>query len=249
MIEIKNISKKFDEKIVLKNISFVFETGKTNLILGRSGAGKTILLKIITGLIEPDEGEVFFDNRNFTRMNFKERKKIRNEFGTIFQFGALFDYMTVLENVIFPLNMLTSLSKNEKIERAIFCLKRVNLVNVENLYPSEISGGMRKRVAIARAIVLNPKYLFCDEPTSGLDPYTASVIDNLIKEITEEYKITTIINTHDMNSVLSIGEKILFLADGEKVWEGNKHNILHSDCEKLNKFLFSSGIMKMLYRK
>lgn len=249
MIEAVNIVKKFDNKVVIDNISFTLEAGKTNLIIGKSGSGKTVLIKILVGLIEPDSGYVLYDSRNFTVMNFKERKKIRQEFGMVFQSGALFDSLTVLDNVLFPLNMFSQMSKEEKIERARFCLNRVNLYNVEHLYPSEISGGMRKRVAIARAIALNPRYLFCDEPNSGLDPYTAVVIDKLIKEITEEYNITTIVNTHDMNSVMGIGDKIIFIHEGKKLWEGNKHQILNTDCKELNEFIYSSEVIKMVKNK
>ncbi|MCX7955075.1 MAG: ATP-binding cassette domain-containing protein [Bacteroidales bacterium] len=246
MIEAVNIVKKFNNKIVIDNISFTFESGKTNIIIGRSGSGKTVLIKTLVGLIEPDSGYVLFDSRNFTAMNFNERKKIRQEFGMVFQGGALFDSLTVLDNVLFPLNMFSNLTKKEKIERARFCLNKVNLFNIEHLYPSEISGGMRKRVAIARAIALNPRYLFCDEPNSGLDPYTAVVIDKLIKEITEEFNITTIVNTHDMNSVMGIGDKIIFIHEGKKYWEGTKNEILNSDCKELNDFIFSSEVIRLI---
>ncbi len=246
MIEVKNISKSFGNKKVLHDISIVFEQGKTNLIIGYSGSGKTVLMKSLVGLIEVDEGSILYDGRDFTKMSFKERKDIRKEFGMVFQGGALFDSLTIIENVMFPLNMFSNMSKSEKLDRANFCLKRVNLENVNHLYPSEISGGMKKRVAIARAIALNPKYLFCDEPNSGLDPVTSIVIDNLIKEITQEYKITTIINTHDMNSVMEIGEKVVFLYKGIKMWEGTKHEIMDTDCKELNEFIFASELTRLI---
>ena len=249
MIEVINISKSFQDKVVLKNINVVFEPGKANLIIGQSGSGKTVLMKSLVGLIEVDEGDILYDGRNFTKMNFKERKQIRKEFGMVFQGGALFDSLTVLENVLFPLNMFSNLSKSEKLDRAHFCLKRVNLEGAYNLYPSEISGGMKKRVAIARAIALNPKYLFFDEPNSGLDPVTSIVIDNLIKEITQEFNTTTIINTHDMNSVMGIGDKIIFIYKGMKKWEGTKDEILNTDCVELNDFIFSSELTKLIKKK
>ncbi len=246
MIEVQNISKSFPDKKVLQNISVTFETGKTNLIIGQSGSGKTVLMKSLVGLVEVDEGSIFFDGRNFTAMDFKERKEVRKEFGMVFQGGALFDSLKVLQNVMFPLNVFSEMSKSEKIDRAQFCLKRVNLENAGHLYPSEISGGMKKRVAIARAIALNPKYLFCDEPNSGLDPQTSIVIDNLIKEITEEYQMTTVINTHDMNSVMEIGDKVVFIYKGSKLWEGSKHDIMHSDCNELNDFIFASEFTRLI---
>jgi phospholipid/cholesterol/gamma-HCH transport system ATP-binding protein len=246
MIEVKNISKSFPDKQVLKDIEITFETGKTNLIIGQSGSGKTVLMKSLVGLVEIDCGSILYDERNFTTMNFKQRKELRKEFGMVFQGGALFDSLTVLENVMFPLNMFSTLSKSEKLDRANFCLKRVKLENVNSLYPSEISGGMKKRVAIARAIALNPKYLFCDEPNSGLDPITSIVIDNLIKEITQEYQITTIINTHDMNSVMEIGDKIIFIFHGNKLWEGSKEEIMQTDCKELNDFVFASELVKLI---
>lgn len=246
MIEVKNISKSFPDKKVLNKINVVFESGKTNLIIGYSGSGKTVLMKLLVGLIEVDEGCILYDNRNFTQMSFKERKEIRKEFGMVFQGGALFDSLTILENVMFPLNMFSTMSKGEKLDRANFCLKRVNLENVNSLYPSEISGGMKKRVAIARAIALNPKYLFCDEPNSGLDPVTSIVIDNLIKEITQEYKITTIVNTHDMNSVMEIGDKIVFLYKGNKLWEGTKNEVMNTTCKELNDFIFASELTRLI---
>lgn len=246
MIEVQNISKSFPDKKVLQNINIIFEAGKTNLIIGRSGSGKTVLMKSLVGLIEVDEGSIIYDGRNFTQMSFTERKEIRKEFGMVFQGGALFDSLSVLENVLFPLNMFSQMSKSEKLDRANFCLKRVNLENVNHLYPSEISGGMKKRVAIARSIALNPKYLFCDEPNSGLDPLTSIVIDNLIKEITQEYQMTTIINTHDMNSVMEIGDKIVFIHKGNKLWEGSKDKVMKSDCQELNDFIFASELTRLI---
>ncbi len=244
MIEAKNVSKGFASKRVLQDVSCSFDPGKVNLIIGGSGSGKTVLMKCLVGLMEVDEGRVEYDGRNFSTMSFRERKPIRQEIGMVFQGGALFDSMTVERNVGFPLGMFTTLSAEEKRDRANFCLHRVNLVNVNRMYPSELSGGMKKRVAIARAIAMNPKYLFCDEPNSGLDPRTSIVIDKLIEEITEEYKMTTLVNTHDMNSVSEIGEKIIFLHQGRKWWEGSFQDILHSDNKELNDFIFASRIMK-----
>jgi len=244
MIEVINLYKSFDGKQILKNISAKFYTGKVNLIIGQSGSGKTVLLKSMVGIHNVDKGKILLDNRDLVKMNEKKRKDIRKEIGMVFQGGALFDSYTVLENIMFPLEMFTNLSYKEKKERAEYFLKRVNLENVNNLYPSEISGGMQKRVAIARAIVLNPKYLFCDEPNSGLDPKTAKVIDELITSITYEYNITTVINTHDLNSMLEIGDNIVFIYKGEKKWEGNKEGLLNSDCKELNDFIYSSSILK-----
>ncbi len=246
MIELKNVHKSFAEKEVLSGISIKFQEGKTNLIIGQSGSGKTVLLKSIIGLHEIDMGEILYDNRDFSKMKLSQRKEIRKEIGMVFQGGALFDSATVLENVMFPLDMFTNMTYEERQERVNFCLKRVNLKNVENLYPSEISGGMQKRVAIARAISLNPKYLFCDEPNSGLDPRTSIVIDNLISEITQEYGMTTVINTHDMNSVTEIGDNILFLYMGETCWIGNKKDVFHSDNQQLNDFIFATQLMKKI---
>jgi phospholipid/cholesterol/gamma-HCH transport system ATP-binding protein len=246
MIAVKNLSKAFNGKIVLDDISVTFETGKTNLIIGKSGSGKTVLLKSIVGLFDIDEGEIWFEDTLFNKLNFQDKKKIRSEMGMLFQGSALFDSLTVEQNVRFPLDMFTDKSNEEKEERVNFCLQRVNILNANNLFPAELSGGMKKRVAIARAISLNPKYLFCDEPNSGLDPITSILIDALIKELTEEYSMTTIINTHDMNSVMEIGENIIFISEGVKMWEGNKNEILTSDCESLNDFVFANALAKKL---
>ena len=244
MIEIKNIYKSFEGREVLKDISSTFEKGKTNLIIGQSGSGKTVLIKSIVGLFDIEGGEILFDGRNTRNMDFQEQKLLRQEIGMVFQNGALFDSLTVEENVRFPMDMFTPMSMKDKITRLNFCLDRVNIKNSNHLYPSEISGGMRKRVAIARAIALNPKYLFCDEPNSGLDPVTSILIDALIKEITAEFDITTIINTHDMNSVMEIGDNILFISEGEKCWEGNSSQIFNTRNKKLNAFVFASPFSK-----
>ena len=246
MIEIKNIEKKFGNNHVLKNLSFLFERGKTNLIIGESGSGKTTLIKILIGLHKIDSGTVLFDDINLNTIKLKEQRKLRQEIGMLFQAGALYDYMSVEENIMFPLSMFTNKTEKEKLERVNFCLKRVNLEGQNNLLPSELSGGMTKRVAIARAIVMQPKYLFCDEPNSGLDPKTAIIIDNLIQEITKEYNITTIVNTHDMNSVMEIGENIAFINHGEIWWTGNKEELLNSDNKELNDFVFASELFKRL---
>jgi phospholipid/cholesterol/gamma-HCH transport system ATP-binding protein len=246
MITVENLSKSFSGETVLEDVSVAFDKGKTNLIIGRSGSGKTVLMKCIVGLHEPDKGSVIYDGRDFTKMNFKERQDLRREIGMMFQGSALFDSLTVEENVMFSLNMFTNMLLGEKKERVNFCLKRVNLENINGLYPAELSGGMKKRVAIARAIVQNPKYLFCDEPNSGLDPKTALLIDDLISEITQEYDITTIVNTHDMNSVMEIGEKVVFIHDGRKCWEGTKEEILNSDNVYLNDFVFASNFAKKI---
>ena len=244
MIEVKNIIKSFEGRVVLNNISAVFETGKTNLIIGRSGSGKTVMIKSIIGLIKPDSGQILYDNRDFTCMNKKELHDVRREMGMLFQGSALFDSMTVLENIMFPLEMFSKESKKEKLARAQFCLERVNLTDAGNLFPSEISGGMMKRAAIARAIALKPKYLFCDEPNSGLDPKTSLLIDDLIHSITIEYKMTTVINTHDMNSVMNIGDNIIFIKEGVKEWEGNKDQVINSTNKALNDFVFASDLFK-----
>ncbi len=244
MIRATNIKKTFGDKQVLKDVSVEFETGKTNLIIGKSGSGKTVLLKSLVGLHSTDEGDIFYDDINFTRLGFKERKAIRKDIGMIFQGGALLDSSTVVDNVKLPLDLFTDMSEAEKLDRVNFCLQRVKLENANHLYPAELSGGMIKRVAIARAIVLNPKYLFCDEPNSGLDPQTSIVIDNLIHDITVEYNITTIINTHDMNSVMEIGDKIVYIHEGSKWWEGSKDTILDAQNPELNDFVFASAMAK-----
>jgi phospholipid/cholesterol/gamma-HCH transport system ATP-binding protein len=244
MIDVKNIIKSFDDKEVIKDISVTFDPGKTNLIIGRSGSGKTVFMKILIGLLRPDSGQVLYNGRNLPSMRKKELNALRREMGMLFQGSALFDSMTVLENVMFPLDMFTKDTRKEREKRAIFCLERVNLKEAANLYPGEISGGMMKRAAIARAIALNPKYLFCDEPNSGLDPKTALLIDDLIHDITIEYKMTTVINTHDMNSVMNIGEKIVFINEGKKEWEGTKDGIMNSTNKTLNDFVFASDLFK-----
>jgi phospholipid/cholesterol/gamma-HCH transport system ATP-binding protein len=246
MIKIKNISKSFGDKNVLDGISGEFVKGKTNLIIGASGTGKSVLLKCIVGLIQPDTGSVFYDLRNFTEADKEMKSEIRREIGMLFQGGALFDSKNVEENVMFPLNILTTMPASEKIERVNFCLQRVGLEGVNKKMPSEISGGMKKRVGIARAIVNNPNYLFCDEPNSGLDPQTSIVIDELIMEITHEFDITTIVVTHDMNSVMGIGESIMFLYKGHKLWDGSNKDIMNSGVEELDAFVFTNKIMKSL---
>jgi len=243
MIEVKNLYKSFDGNAVLKNISNFFEKGKTNLIIGRSGSGKTVLLKSILGLYEIDKGEIWYNDRNLTEMGDKERKIMRQEIGMVFQGGALFDSISVEGNIRFPLDMFTRMTSKEKQDRVEFCLDHVNIEKQAfKLFPSEISGGMQKRVAIARAIALNPKYLFCDEPNSGLDPETATIIDKLIQNLTKEFEMTTIINTHDMNSVIEIGESVLFISKGEKEWVGSKDDILKTDNKKLNDFIFANKL-------
>jgi len=244
MIEVKNINKSFAEHHVLKGISVAFKRGEINLVIGASGSGKSVLTKCIVGLHEVDSGTVEFDGRDFTSMNFNDRKEIRSEIGMLFQGSALFDSLTVEQNVMFPLEMYTKQTNEEMIERVNTCLKRVNLENVNHLYPAELSGGMQKRVGIARAIALNPKYLFCDEPNSGLDPKTGIVIDNLILDLTKEFDITTICVTHDMNSVMETGENIVFLHQGQKWWEGDKNTILKTDNKELCDFVYASRIMK-----
>lgn len=244
MIEVKNITKSFDGKTVLHDVSATFETGKTNLIIGQSGSGKTVMMKCTVGLLQPDSGSILYDGRDITRMNRHEIHDIRKEIGMLFQGSALFDSETVLGNVSFPLVMFSNKSKAEIRERAQFCIDRVNLTGSENKYPSEISGGMQKRVAIARAIALNPKYLFCDEPNSGLDPRTSIVIDELLHDITHEYNMTTIINTHDMNSVLGIGENIVFINKGRCDWTGNNRSLFQSDNKSLNDFVFATQLFR-----
>ena len=244
MIEVKSLYKSFEDKEVLKDITTTFEDGKTNLIIGRSGSGKTVLMKNLVGLLEPTSGQVLYDGRDFVKMSKHEKVMMRREMGMIFQSAALFDSLTVLENVMFPLDMFSSMTLRERERRAMECLDRVNLNGAEEKFPGEISGGMQKRVAIARAISLNPKYLFCDEPNSGLDPKTSLVIDELLQSITKEFNITTIINTHDMNSVMGIGENILFIYEGEKEWQGQSSQIMRSDNERLTDFIFASDLLK-----
>lgn len=248
MIEVKNVIKSFEGRTVLHDISCTFEKGKNNLIIGQSGSGKTVLMKCLIGLIRPDSGEILYDGRDLLKLSSPELKKLREEIGMLFQGSALFDSMTVMENVMFPLTMFSNMIVKEREERARFCLDRVNLQGAEDRFPSEISGGMQKRVAIARAIALNPKYLFCDEPNSGLDPQTSILIDELINDITKEYNITTIVNTHDMNSVLGIGDNIIFLNKGNKEWVGNKDQILTSKNVALNDFVFASPLFKSVRR-
>lgn len=246
MIKVENISKSFDGIEIIKNISTVFDKGKTNLIIGQSGSGKTVFMKCLLGLLEVDNGNIFFENQKFDNEDVSKVLNLRKQMGMVFQGSALFDSMTVLENIIFPMKMFSNKSIDEMHDRAQEVIKRVDLKDADNKFPSEISGGMKKRVAIARAIVLNPKYLFCDEPNSGLDPKTAIIIDKLIQEITIEYGITTVINTHDMNSVMEIGDKIIFLVSGEKIWEGDSNQILKTKNSLVNDFVYSSEIMKRL---
>ena len=244
MIKVKNLYKSFGNKEVLHDINTKFEDGKTNLIIGQSGAGKTVLVQCLVGLLEPTHGEVLYDGRNFVMMSKKEKILMRREMGMIFQGSALFDSLTVFENVRFPLDMFSDMTPKERDRQAQKCIDRVNLTGAENKYPGEISGGMQKRVAIARAVVMNPKYLFCDEPNSGLDPKTSLVIDELLSDITREFNITTIINTHDMNSVMGIGENIVFIADGRAEWQGNKETVLSANNKKLNDLVFASDLFK-----
>ena len=249
MIELINVSKYFGERQVLKSINTCFEDGKVNLIIGRSGSGKTVMMKNLIGLLAPEEGEILYNGRNFNQFTDKEKQEIRTEMGMVFQGAALFDSMTIEENVMFPLTMLTNQSYDEKIERVNFCLKRVDLEGSNQLYPAELSGGMKKRAAIARAIACNPRYLFCDEPNSGLDPKTSLVIDELIIDITHEFNITTVVNTHDINSVITIGETISFIYQGNLEWRGNKDNVLTSDNEKLNDFIFAQPLTQRIREK
>ena len=244
MIEVHNIKKGFADKVVINDVSAKFDTGKCNLIIGSSGSGKTVLMKCVVGLFNPDQGDIMYDEQNFTNMSNDEKKMMRQQIGMLFQGSALFDSMTVEENVIFPLDMFSSLSYKEKRKRVREVLDRVNLNEADKKYPAEISGGMKKRVGIARAIVLNPKYLFCDEPNSGLDPQTSLVIDKLIKELTVDYNITTVINTHDMNSVMEIGDHIIYMYEGLKEWEGSNSEIIFSKNERLNSFIFASNFLQ-----
>ena len=246
MIEVKNLYKSFEGEFVLNDVSARFEPGKCNLIIGRSGSGKTVLLKSIAGLIEVDEGEIWYDDQKFSHLNASSRQELRKEMGVLFQGAALFDSLTVEENVLFPLDMFTNQDRKEKLERANFCLERVRVTGSNGMFPAELSGGMKKRVAIARAIALNPKYLLCDEPNSGLDPETGIIIDSLIKELTEEFQMTTIVNSHDMNSVLEIGDKVIFIFQGCKSWEGSREEILLTDNEALNKFVFATNMAKKI---
>lgn len=244
MIEVRNIQKSFGSNLVLDGIDGIFEPGKVSMIIGGSGSGKSTLLKCIVGLHEPNQGKVFFNNLEFTRMSFEEKVPIRKEIGMLFQNSALFDSMTVEQNIVFALDMFTQMTNEEKVERANFCLGRVNLTGKNNLYPAELSGGMKKRVGIARAISMKPKYLFCDEPNSGLDPATSILIDELIQNLTDELQCTTVVVTHDMNSVMGIGDYILFLHQGKKFWEGSNQEMLASDNKELNDFIFASPLMK-----
>ena len=244
MIEIRDLTKRFEDKTVLHNVNAIFETGKTNLIIGQSGSGKTVLMKNLVGLLDPTKGKVLYDGRDFVTMSKRERVMMRREMGMVFQGSALFDSLSVRDNVQFPLDMFSSMNYNERVKRAQECLDRVNLLDAENKFPGEISGGMQKRVAIARAIVLNPKYLFCDEPNSGLDPKTSLVIDELLSGITKEFNMTTIINTHDMNSVMGIGENILFIYKGRKEWQGNKDEVIGATNKKLNDLVFASDLFR-----
>jgi phospholipid/cholesterol/gamma-HCH transport system ATP-binding protein len=244
MIELQDIHKSFDGREVIKGIDAIFQTGQTNLIIGQSGSGKTVLLKCVVGLLNPDSGDILYDNRSLSAMSKAERVRLRTEMGMLFQGSALFDSMTIRDNVLFPLRMFSELSDKEQVKRAMYCLERVGLGDSFSLFPSEVSGGMQKRAAIARAIALNPRYLFCDEPNSGLDPLTSIKIDELITDITKEYGMTTVINTHDMNSVLTMGEKISFIYQGDKAWEGNREDLYASTNERLNEFVFASKMMQ-----
>jgi phospholipid/cholesterol/gamma-HCH transport system ATP-binding protein len=246
MIEVKSICKSFDGRMILDHVDVTFEEGKTNLVIGSSGSGKTVLIKCLVALYQIDEGSILYDGRDFSKLDEDQRRDVRKEIGMVFQGGALFDSQTVEENVAFPLQMFGKMSAEERSDRVNFCLNRVNLTNANKLFPSQLSGGMKKRVAIARAISLNPRYLFCDEPNSGLDPKTSIVIDNLIHEITTEYNITTVINTHDMNSVLEIGDKIIYLNKGQKWWEGDKQAILETDNQEINDFVYASELFKRI---
>ena len=244
MIKVENLYKSFDGIPVLKDISVTYEAGKCNMIIGKSGSGKTVLLKNLIGLLEPDSGEIWYGDRRLSLMDYSEKKQLRQQIGILFQGSALFDFATVLENVMFPMDFFTDWSKARKIERARFCLNRVNVINSDGKYPNELSGGMQKRVGIARAIALNPSYLFCDEPNSGLDPYTSILIDQLISDLTKEYNMTTVMNTHDMNSILEIGDKIGFISEGTLLWEGDKNSILGTDCRELKDFVCANTLAR-----
>lgn len=249
MIAVKNLYKSYDGNHVLNDVSVTFEKGKCNMIIGRSGSGKTVLLKSIAGLVKVDQGEIWYNDQEFTRMNDREQQVIRKEMGMLFQGGALFDSLTVEENVMFPLDMLSSQARSEKMDRVNFCLERVKVTGSNHLHPSELSGGMKKRIAIARAIALNPRYLLCDEPNSGLDPETGIVIDNLIRDLTQEFNMTTIVNSHDMNSVLEIGDNVVFIHQGCKCWEGSGTEVLRTDNEALNKFVFATNMARQIKMK
>ena len=244
MIKVENLYKSFDGIPVLKDISVTYEAGKCNMIIGKSGSGKTVLLKNLIGLLEPDSGEIWYGDRRLSLMDYSEKKQLRQQIGILFQGSALFDFATVLENVMFPMDFFTDWSKARKIERARFCLNRVNVINSDGKYPNELSGGMQKRVFIARAIALNPSYLFCDEPNSGLDPYTSILIDQLISDLTKEYNMTTVMNTHDMNSILEIGDRIGFISEGTLLWEGDKNSILGTDCRELKDFVCANTLAR-----
>lgn len=244
MIQVEHLYKGFDGVPVLKDINVTYETGKCNMIIGKSGSGKTVLLKCLIGLLEPDSGDILYGDQGLSGMNYAQKKALRQKIGILFQGSALFDFATVLENVMFPMDFFTDWSRAQKIERARFCLDRVNVVNSDDKYPNELSGGMQKRVGIARAIALNPSFLFCDEPNSGLDPYTSILIDRLISDITREFNMTTVVNTHDMNSILEIGDKIAFLNSGSLIWQGDKHSILETDCEPLKNFICANRLAR-----
>lgn len=244
MIKVENLYKSFDGKQVLKDISVEYEAGKCNMIIGASGSGKTVLLKNLIGLMEPDSGEICYDEKRLSVMNYEQKKGLRQTIGILFQGSALFDFATVIENVMFPMQFFTDWSKNQMLERARFCLEKVNVTGSDNKYPNELSGGMQKRVGIARAIALNPKYLFCDEPNSGLDPYTSILIDRLISDLTKEFNMTTVVNTHDMNSMLEIGDKIGFIHDGQMLWQGDRHTILNTDCKELRDFICANTLAR-----
>lgn len=244
MIKVENLYKSFDGKQVLKDISVEYEAGKCNMIIGASGSGKTVLLKNLIGLMEPDSGEICYDEKRLSVMSYEQKKELRQTIGILFQGSALFDFATVIENVMFPMQFFTDWSKNQMLERARFCLEKVNVTGSDNKYPNELSGGMQKRVGIARAIALNPKYLFCDEPNSGLDPYTSILIDRLISDLTKEFNMTTVVNTHDMNSMLEIGDKIGFIHDGQMLWQGDRHTILNTDCKELRDFICANTLAR-----